>query len=637
MMNENIVKKIPNLFDYFWMFSKNEILEELERTYQSTAEMGILFRKTYENGIANPQIFKEFIKNGHIPNSLGNFYLKRSINKLETNLLNKLVENLKEQYLNQKNILKDDQEILEIVNTLPFISKTIIEEAFGVNNNRKSLKMISEKLSLNSLEEKINAIGYIIVVKLGITKEESSVVKNREKIKEASIERDKSLKNKKIIQQRTKKFNKEIEKYSIKVVQEELKKSDLKNDKLLEYIYGLNGKPRKTYKEAAKTLNISEKSSVSSRLNMAEKSLLNRLYKKYNKENILTQMQEEFLKEFEEYPLEDVLEELKKLDTKGARIIEYKYGFNGKEVKTNREIMKILGINSLGNVIKSVKLQKATIYRKLHKKYNKSSYLNEKRVKLLKQFNSNLEEEIEMFLKNSLHKSSTVLEYLLGMNGKEMKSVEEIMKELNINQGQLRYHIEYGVKSFNGNKERNKQILSAEEEKKKKFYGKCSGYLESEIDNILASSNKKVTNVLEYRYGLNGKPCLTEKEIGKQLDIREDSVRKFAYEAQKLLKTKLEKRDKGLIFIKTKIEEKLENKKLNSKSDNNLDRQKKILFIARLELISKIEFNEIELKKLMKMDIEEIKEVLKKLIYNEECDTEILGRYIVSQNKVKQK
>ena len=636
-MNENIVKKIPNLFDYFWMFSKNEILEELERTYQSTAEMGILFRKTYENGIANPQIFKEFIKNGHIPNSLGNFYLKRSINKLETNLLNKLVENLKEQYLNQKNILKDDQEILEIVNTLPFISKTIIEEAFGVNNNRKSLKMISEKLSLNSLEEKINAIGYIIVVKLGITKEESSVVKNREKIKEASIERDKSLKNKKIIQQRTKKFNKEIEKYSIKVVQEELKKSDLKNDKLLEYIYGLNGKPRKTYKEAAKTLNISEKSSVSSRLNMAEKSLLNRLYKKYNKENILTQMQEEFLKEFEEYPLEDVLEELKKLDTKGARIIEYKYGFNGKEVKTNREIMKILGINSLGNVIKSVKLQKATIYRKLHKKYNKSSYLNEKRVKLLKQFNSNLEEEIEMFLKNSLHKSSTVLEYLLGMNGKEMKSVEEIMKELNINQGQLRYHIEYGVKSFNGNKERNKQILSAEEEKKKKFYGKCSGYLESEIDNILASSNKKVTNVLEYRYGLNGKPCLTEKEIGKQLDIREDSVRKFAYEAQKLLKTKLEKRDKGLIFIKTKIEEKLENKKLNSKSDNNLDRQKKILFIARLELISKIEFNEIELKKLMKMDIEEIKEVLKKLIYNEECDTEILGRYIVSQNKVKQK
>jgi len=413
------------------------------------------------------------------------------------------------------------EQVLGAISTLNEENKTIIELKYGLNDNKVvETSEIAKQLGLTvkKICSRLGAIHIQIKGRLekGITQKETIFDLYPE--------------------------------YTEKKVLDAISRLNVKNQKILELAYGLNDNKQLEPKQIAQSLNVTT-TYISHQLDSIKTQIKRRLENEKLKDN-------DIFKYFSEYSPEQILLAISMLRSENRNIIELKYGLNGKEKTSDKEIKKILSLNSnrINARIYSIKL---SIEKKL--KQNKAQNLCN--------INSDIKEHEEKIenKEENIMKKGTIFDLYPEYTEEQILGAIEALNEENKKIIKLKYGLDgntaietkeiaqqYNTETATMSRKIcmiKKQIAQKLEKgitKKETIFDLYPEYTEKQVLEAIDTLNDVNKEIIELKYGMNGKEVAKVKDIAQQLNIEPTAVSSKLCMIKKQITNKLEKLDKSV-------------------------------------------------------------------------------------------
>jgi len=408
------------------------------------------------------------------------------------------------------------EQVLGAISTLNKENKTIIELKYGLNDNKVvETSEIAEQLGLTvkNINSRLWAIRIQIKERLekGITQKETIFDLYPE--------------------------------YSEEQVLDAISRLSVKNKKMLELAYGLNDNKQLESKQIAQSLNVTT-NYIIHQLNSIKSQIKRRLENEQLKDN-------DIFKYFSEYTQEQILLAISMLKSESRNIIELKYGLNGKEKTSDKELQKILSLNTnrVGARIYSIKLsiEKKLKQNKVQDLCNINNDIKEheekieikeenimKKETIFELYPEYTEEQVLSAIEALKELNKEIIELRYGLNGKEVTQVSEIAQKFNIEPTTVSSKI-FMIKN------QIKQRLVTGADKKETIFDLYPEYTEEQVLGAIEALSEQNKKIIKLRYGLDGNTAIETKEIAQQYNTETAAMSSKIYIIKKQITKRLEK------------------------------------------------------------------------------------------------
>jgi len=454
-----------------------------------------------------------------------------------------------------------ENQILGTISTLPLKSRKIIELKFGLNGNKAiSFENIAKQLNLE--------IDYI-KIKFQQIKQQIKRRLEKKMFKKESI------------------FDLYPE-YSEEQILGAIDTLNSKNKKIIELKYGLNGNEFLETNQIAKYFNTTV-AAINSFQWSIEKQIKRRLEKGIFKKESIFDL-------YPEYTKEQILGAISTLNSKNQKIIELKYGLNGRECRENPEIAKEFNIQS-SEVSKTIN----SIQKQIEKRLERGQF---KKEEIFDLFPGYTKEQILYVIDTLSVDSKKIIELRYGLNGNEAISNVELENQYNVHRASSRvYSIMIQIKErLEKSKTKDNMILNL-----------YPGHTKEQILDIIDTLSGEKKTTLELRYGLNNNEINEIEDIAKQLNITNEDVYTILKLAKSQVKRRLIKKYNNnnieIIDCSKEAQNDKENiKKLINMIDNSKEKE---VLLLRLGCINDKYYTEEEIAKILNINKNDVNATIK--------------------------
>ena len=418
-------------------------------------------------------------------------YHKIKLNKIEEKLLKILKKGIyiKETIFDLYPEYSEEQ-ILGAIKDLNKENQQIIELKYGLNGKeKKEAKEISEILNTSSK----NILSRIIRIK-------QQILKNLEKGK---------CKRKNIFD-----FYPE---YTEKQILGAITTLSLKKQKIIELKYGLNGNAEHENEEIAKILDLPLEKIVIEIRNI-KKQISKRLEQGKFKRKTIFDL-------YPEYSEEQILGAIKDLTKENQQIIELKYGLNGKEYTELKEMSKILNLST-----KKINIRFSAIENQIKRRLEQGIYKRETIFDLYPEYS---EEQILGAITTLNKENRKIIESKYGLNGEKAAENDDIAQMFDISTEKISRRI-------NTIKQQIFNRLEQGRFKRKTIFDLYPEYSEEQILGAIKDLTKENQQIIELKYGLNGKEYTELKEMSKILNLSTKKINSRLLAIENQIKRRLE-------------------------------------------------------------------------------------------------
>lgn len=477
------------------------------------------------------------------------------------------------------------EQVLSAVSLLSKKNKDILEIRYGLNGK--------ESTTLSDMARQFGVDYQYISIKLYVARSKlRDILEGKKKVKEEDN------------------FFNSFPNYDKEQVLSILKIMSIRNRKIIELRYGLNGEQVTSIEDIAKTFSVSEKI-IFQKISYVKK-MVNTMLQDFDR-RINKEKETNLFIHFPEYTREQVLEAVKLLKKKNRKYIELRYGLNGEQVTSIKSIAEMFNsnYNATHQCIQESKRRIGILLERISKKESENKFFSF--------FEGFSRKQVLDALEILEYKNKRIIELRYGLGEESVTSVENIAKEFNIATN-LVYRKVYSIcdeikKVLNNPEQRIKK------EKSNNIFYLFPDYQPNQVISAINRLNFVSKKIIELKYGLNGEKINSIGDVASYLGVRTDLIHNRIKCILKEINTILEELYKPKEVIITDEKNSFEENREKIKNIIYLlsDDREKTVMLMRLGYVRGINYSEKQIGEFLNIDSTEVHNIIARALINLSC------------------